>query len=144
MDVCSATQERSCRHGKEKVNRYKQSVVCNENISDYPRENLIGSFGQWSADNTDHQVNTLDGKGTLHAMGIVISTTGQEKQSPLPPIPRQKTKKVSEVVKGQGIPIHTYLLPKESGLSKLVFKPRIFLKSPYVMPSDVDRATPLL
>ena len=34
------------------------------------------SFSQWSADNVDHNVRTLDGKGSLDAMGITVSTTG--------------------------------------------------------------------
>ena len=32
---------------------------------------FLGSFIQWSLDSVDHNVKTLDGKGTPHAMGIV-------------------------------------------------------------------------
>jgi len=31
-------------------------------------------FTQWFADNTDHNVNTLDGSGRFHSMGIVSMT----------------------------------------------------------------------
>ena len=58
------------------VARYKQSVVENENVAHYLSEYLFGAFTQWSADNVDHNIRTLDGKGTFHAMGLVSSTTG--------------------------------------------------------------------
>ena len=40
----------------DETTRYKQSVVCNEDISDFIKANLSGSFSQWSADNIDHNV----------------------------------------------------------------------------------------
>ena len=36
---------------------------------------LISMYFPRSADNVDHNVRTLDGKGTIHAMWIVCSTT---------------------------------------------------------------------
>ena len=35
----------------------KQSVVFNENISDYLKDVMSGSFCQWSADNVDHNIS---------------------------------------------------------------------------------------
>ena len=59
----------------DEVVRYKQSVVVNESPND--SLNLLqGAFGQWSAGNVDHNVRLLDGQGTLHAMGIIVFTTG--------------------------------------------------------------------
>ena len=58
----------------EEVARYKQSVVENENISNYLKENM--KVSQWSAGNIDHNVRTVDGHGTFHAIGIICSTTG--------------------------------------------------------------------
>ena len=55
--------------------RYKQSVVCNENISDYLKDVMPGSFCQWSAGNVDHKISSIDGKGSLDAMGIIVSST---------------------------------------------------------------------
>ena len=60
----------------EEVARYKQSVVENENVANYLSEYLPGAFTQWSADNVDHNIRTLDGKGTFHVMVLVSSTTG--------------------------------------------------------------------
>lgn len=73
----------------DEVTRYKQSVVCNENVSDFINANLSGSFSQWSADNVDHNVCTTDGKGTLHGMGLIVSTTPGSSVYSLIPIPRQ-------------------------------------------------------
>ena len=33
---------------------------------------LVFHFAQWSADNVDQNIITLDGKNTLHGMGIVV------------------------------------------------------------------------
>ena len=56
----------------DEVTRYKQCVVSNENINDFLKVALQGNFSQWSADNVDHRVCSIDGKGDLHGMGIVI------------------------------------------------------------------------
>ena len=37
----------------EEVNRYKQSVVANDNINDLLSVMLNGTFSQWSVDNVD-------------------------------------------------------------------------------------------
>ena len=59
----------------DEVTRYKQSVVENEDVDEVLQTIAADSFSQWSADNVDHNVKTIDGKGSLHGMGIVISTT---------------------------------------------------------------------
>ncbi len=70
----------------EEVIRYKQSVIQTEDILSYlPR----GKFSQWVADNADHDILTLNGKGNFHGMGIIIASTSTcylYKQ--LPPIKR--------------------------------------------------------
>ena len=63
-----------CISPKE-VLHYKHSVVMNETTDDLLNLKQ-GSFTQWSADNVDHNVRTLDGRGSLDAMGITVSTTG--------------------------------------------------------------------
>ena len=78
------------------VLRYKQSVIANEDVNDYIKCTMPGSFSQWSADNVDHNVRTLDGKGTLHGMGVIVSSTGLPDQNTrmfdLPAVPREKRK----------------------------------------------------
>ena len=47
-----------------------------------------GSFLQYSADNVDHNVCSIDGYATFHGMGIISMTTPAEKRSLV--IPRVK------------------------------------------------------
>jgi hypothetical protein len=57
----------------DEVDRYKQSVVqCTK--PDVP-QSYSHSFTQWSGDNVDHNVKTLDGTGTFHGMGIISMKT---------------------------------------------------------------------
>ena len=77
----------------EEIGHYKQLVVSIENINDLLKSAPNESFNQGSADNTDHNVKTINGKGSLHAMGIIVSTTSgnfSEKKRGLPPIPQSE------------------------------------------------------
>ena len=121
----------------DETTRYKQSVVCNENVTDFLKTNLSGSFSQWSADNVDHNVCTIDGKGTLHGMGVVVSTTPGTSIQGLTPIPRQKIRSADEVISGSGIPVVYYDPPEQSGLSTLILKPLIELNIANVLPKDL-------
>lgn len=69
-----------------------------------------GEFSQWSADNVDHNVRTIDGHRTFHGMGIICSTTGEIQQSEInnQQIIRQQQKPVNEIIKNKGIPIVPY------------------------------------
>ena len=65
---------------------------------------------QWSADNADHNLCTLDGKGTFHSRGIIASTTGANEthaESGLYKAELQKRKTMGQVIKNKGIPIYT-------------------------------------
>ena len=60
-------------------------------------------LSQWSGHSVDHNVSSLDDKGVLHGIGVVISSTpvsaNEARKLPsLPPIPRQQLKKSSDVV----------------------------------------------
>ena len=124
-----------------KVTKYKQAVVEGENIDEVIKTYFPGSFTQWSADNVDHNVRSLDGKNTLHAMGIVSSTTavnGNNRSVQLEPVMRQKIKKVSDVTKNIGIQIIPYIAPEKSGLSQIELKPIIQLQKPYTLPPDTS------
>ena len=100
---------------------------------------MEGAFHHWIADNVDHNSKTLDGKVTLHAMGIIVATTGVRlSYSDLPKIPRQKLMKVSELVKNKGVPLKSYVPPNISGLSKVFLKPLAELLTPFASP-DSDK-----
>ena len=111
----------------DEVTRYKQCVVSNENINDFLKVAPQGNFSQWSADKVDHRVCSIDGKGDLHGMGIVISTTGSSTtpflENALPEIPRQKIQKVGDVTRRMVIPISSYVQADVVGLSKIELLP---------------------
>ena len=77
----------------DEVHRFKQSVSMSQ--SDDLPPSYPHSFTQFVADNIDHDVCTLDGLGTLHAMGIISVTNSNNKDSTIPaaadtPVPRLK------------------------------------------------------
>ena len=82
-------------------------------------------------------VCTIDGKSTLHGIGMVVSTTPGRHTQGLTHIPREKRRAVKEVVKGEEIPIIEYHPPEETGLSAVTFKPIVQLKTLNVLPSDL-------
>ena len=123
----------------DNVNRYKQAVVENEDVTDIIKNYIPGSFTQWSGDNVDHNVRTLDWHGTLHAMGIVASTTSEHNAGlPMSKILRQSRKAVGDVTKGKGISVIQYIAPEVTGLSQIKFKPVLQLQHPYVLPLDTS------
>ena len=123
----------------EEVTRFKQNVHRHEQIDDYLKDYFPGSFRHWHGDNADINIATIDGKGTFHAMGIMVSSTGKrEMGSNMPPIPRRKIIKVGDLIKNRGIPIKPYIPPLSSGLSKISFKPLIELRLPYIIPKDTS------
>ena len=92
----------------DEVNRYKQSVIQSENLDSLLAEYFPGTFTQWVADNVDHNVATLDGKGTLHGMGIIAVSTPKD-SVPLTTksrvIARQQRVKVNELVRNTHLTI---------------------------------------
>ena len=46
----------------DEVTRYKQSTVVNENVNDIIKSVIQGSFSQWSEDNVNDNVSSLDDK----------------------------------------------------------------------------------
>ena len=36
---------------------------------------VAGEFFQWAADNVDHNLSTIDGKNSIHIMGIIQTVT---------------------------------------------------------------------
>ena len=121
----------------DEVVEYKQSIMENEDMGELISLYFPWLFSQWLADNIDHSVRTLDGKGILHVMGIVCSTTTMHCSvgySTMHPIQRQKIKKVANFIKNKSIAVTTYILPEEFGLSKLVFKASAKLVSSFCEP----------
>ena len=67
--------------GSDEVTRYKQSIVENENVTDFLCGNLSGSFTQWSADNADHNLCTslLRQLGPMKFMQKMVCTRQSDK-----------------------------------------------------------------
>ena len=112
----------------DEVIRYKQSVIQSENLlTAYPPD----TFTQWVADNVDHNVATLDGRGTFHGMGIIAISTAKY-HTPLKvqsrTISRQQYTKVIVLVKDKGVPVVKYVELLEKGLSSVIYKPTVQLQ----------------
>jgi hypothetical protein len=62
----------------DEVYRYKQCVVhCDETLNQ--PASFPEAFTQWSGDNVDHNVNSLDGSGSLHGIGANPMTTTSDR-----------------------------------------------------------------
>ena len=117
----------------DEVNRYKQSAVqCSDHELSLAS---LDAFTQWSADNVDHNVNTLDGTGSFHGMGIVSMSTARSRTISAHfseiSVPRLQRVNVAAIVKNRGIPIMTYISSGKSALSSLIFKPLEEVKFTY-------------
>ena len=100
---------------------------------------MNGSFSQWSADNVDHNIASIDGKGSLHAMGIISGSSSIPKNnlSELSPVVRQKLKLANEVIEGKAIPIVPYNPPDVLGLLLINLKPITELLIPHTYSKDI-------
>ena len=64
----------------QEVRRFKQLVAENDDFLN-SMVSARPEFVQWVADNVDHNTATLDGKNTLHGMGIIAASIGNGKFS---------------------------------------------------------------
>ena len=117
----------------DEVERYKQSLMINE--SALPTS-VIAGFTQFVPDNVDHDVSSLDGRGTFDGMGIIVCSI--EKNS----IPDQRRKRLakvmasSDVAKRIGVKLHLYTQPAFKALSKIKFTPMKDLINQLLSPSS--------
>ncbi len=123
----------------DEVLRYKQSAIehskNHDNEAVYERN--IWSFTQWSADNVDHNIITLTGKGTSHGIAILSMTSYAEESRRIHTINRlNKRQPTTSFVQEYGIPVINYLGSSMKG--HLIFKlqPIMQLKSPYTLPPE--------
>ena len=105
------------------VNVFKQSVTKNEDVSEYLKTNLRGSFTQFMCDNVDHNTMTIDGKNSFRAMGLCCATVcrGGGELKLKDAVKREQKKRVADVIKGKEIPIYSYE-SSINALSKAKFK----------------------
>ena len=121
------------------VLRFKQSAIqhAKEHYNEVEQEVTDELFTQWSADNVDHNIVTLTGKGTFHGMGIISMAHSSDEERRQIVIKRLKNRQpTASFVEEYGVPIHNYLGSSKKGHSKLTLKPIIELKSPIVLPNE--------
>ena len=88
------------------------------------------------ADNVDHNLVTLTGKGTFHGMGIIaVSNLANVKISTVKRIKHRL--KAADFAKDKGIPVHYYSGSSREGLLKIKFKPIQELRNLIVLPSEL-------
>ena len=60
------------------VTRFKQASLTSQSINDKIKQiSTENSFTQFIADNVDHNIDNLDGRGTFHGMGIIASAVSK-------------------------------------------------------------------
>lgn len=124
------------------VTRFKQACVVTQSIDDQiKRLSSESSFTQFIADNVDHNISTLDGKGTFHGMGIIASTVNsrghiiEEIKIKRP----QKLLKVDQLsLKATDVPIIDYDFPQQRKFNSILFKPSLELLYPCVLPESLN------
>ena len=79
---------------------------------------LQEGYKQWVADNVDHNIATLTGKGTFHGMGIVC--VDSRPMGTFGKIPRLKEQRPAALfTKSRGVEIVPYQRASRMGLAKL-------------------------
>jgi hypothetical protein len=110
----------------DEVNRFKQSVMQYENTVESFGTAGAPVFHQYVADNVDHNVHTLDGSGSLHAMGIICASVQPSGSFGFSTrkIPRlAKRLLASNVSKQQVVPISPFTETPGSHVANVKFLP---------------------
>ena len=104
----------------DEVYRFKQSVM---HEADRSIVNRLGRFTQWISDNTDHNVASLDGRGSFHGMGLIAVSAVLDRSQPgmrQQTIVRLQRMKAKYSIKFLGLPIKQYFQPERKPLSTVV------------------------
>ena len=92
-----------------------EEVICPEGTT----------FLQFVADNTDHDMATLDGRKTHHGLGSIAIANGGHVSAKCPThkIPRDKKENWSDIKSSEGIKIRQYFGPDVLALAKTILQP---------------------
>ena len=92
-----------------------EEVICREGTT----------FLKFVADNTDHDMATLNGKETHHGFGSIAIVNGGHISMTCPThkIPRDKKENWSDFKSCEGIKIHQYFGPDVPALAKAILQP---------------------
>ena len=124
------------------VKRFKQACVINQSIDEQiQRLSSDTSFTKFIADNIDHNIVTLDGKGSFHEMGIIASPVSsrdhiiEEIKIKQP----QKFLKADEIIsKASSVPITEYNFSGQRKFESVYFNTSNELLQPYVLPTELN------
>ena len=126
MGFCSSYTE--VIRFEKNVASYVEPQVLGSNVD------LIGTSVLFAADNVDHNVMTLDGKGTFHGMGIIAALTPA--QVTTRPIPR---KNISDLnICDRKIPLLEYKF------SRNVCREAVFKEIPRFLDSELSKRVDIL
>jgi len=96
------------------------------------------AFTQYMADNVDHNVCSVDGRGSLHGMGIIAATTciTEDVKLPAKQVTRLSSRvNVSSLLEGRRMTVTPYNAVARTGLKSVCFQPLIELQKPLVLPA---------
>ena len=107
----------------DEIVRFKQNIVSCEKADDIVMYQS-DMFLQYVGDNTDHNMDTIDGKNTHHGLGSIIIANGSFGTKPLlrKDVPRNKKLNWSAVQNNEGIPILEYTQQTVATLKTTVFQ----------------------
>ena len=109
------------------VYRYKQSALMSDVTEPSTESRYPTRFTQWIGDNVDHNIASLDGKGSFHGMGIMAVSMSYDKTASRlleNPIKRLKRVPVADSVRPFKFTIHDFFCSGPRGLSSMVVSER--------------------
>jgi len=121
----------------DEVERYRQSVLASKCRGSDTGPSAPSGATQWVADNVDHNICTLDGRGSFHGMGIISATVhldGEFGSSHFKIKRLQRRLFASQVCADRGIPIRRYTLAGKKGLSVVTMTDVRHLQRPICLP----------
>jgi hypothetical protein len=125
----------------DEVTRYKQAALKSKLQVTNDMSNVKPIFVQYIADNVDHNVRTIDGKGTLHAMGIISALVFKAGYSfrTTQLVPRlSKRLTASEVCKEDVITYSTFIKAPGHALAELKLSSLLSLVTPVTLPATAN------
>ena len=116
------------------VQRFKESAIKENDISRKFEGMLPGTFNQFSGDNVDHNINTLDGKNIFHGMGVIAASSNRNGFESNHVKIRRSVDQSREYLQEKGIKIVPYTQTcNKPGLSNINFLPIKDLKLPEIV-----------
>ena len=110
------------------VYRFKQSVMRSDVITPCCGFN----FTQWVGDNVDHNVASLDGRGSFHGMGVIAVSSGKQQPSVMrqAAVIRIARQRAHDGITSLSIPIRSFNAPDKRALASVVVRELRELQQP--------------